>query len=290
MRTFNKKSVFLGLFSLLFIFQLFSQSNKPYAKNININVDEKKFEITWENPISSNISRIYIFSDTKPITSSNQLIKENLVANLPASSTNFITTNKNFYSPFYAIIYQLSDSTFYNILIFGENTTLFNNETSQKIQDALEPSVLIDEKESLKNEEELLEEGELRATPLPLLGLNKQEGFISKDIQEKNISVIPYIFDEEKEENPFGTAYELYRITSTFFPTEKYDLATKELILLLETKHNEKITGRIYFYLGECYFFQGQFKEALGCFLLSEKQYPVISKQWQQYVLNKFSF
>jgi hypothetical protein len=74
-----KKIIFLTSFLLCFELIL-AQSNKPYAKNINISIKNDSININWENPKNQNIKAIYLYADSKIITSKKQLSKENLIA------------------------------------------------------------------------------------------------------------------------------------------------------------------------------------------------------------------
>ena len=281
------KIFLIALFLILTSFQIFSQSNKPYARNINITVENDSINISWENLFSNDIKQIYLYKANKPIIFQNQLTKENLVTTLDAKQDFYTIYDKKDFANYYALIYQLKDNSFYDVLIFSENSSVFN-----AVLEAFIQKTNYNLEEDVKQlTEETLEEGKLRKTPLPTISLFEDDYSLAKSQNNTTkIDIKPYIFEEEKEENPVGLAYELYNITSKYFSTEDFEGASKELKFLLENKYDEKTTARIYFYLGECYFFNQDYKNALSCFLLSEKQYPTVSKQWQQYVLTIFSF
>ena len=290
MNNLAKKIIFLISF-LLSVGMIFSQSNKPYAKNIKISLKNDSILINWKNPENQNIKAIYLYSDSKIIVSQNQLTKANLIAILDNKTENFSVTDKNQFSQFYAVIYQMEDDSLFDILVISENTSPFDSNLKEQID-----SVLSDIEDSSQYSEQNftdgLEEGKLRKTPLPILGL------VEKDITEKSISVEaksikidvkPYIFEEDSSETAVGISYELHKITE-FLTHEDFETCKKELQNLLQNNHDQETTCRIYFYLGECYYFLKDYKNALNCFLLSEKKYPEISKKWQQFVISSFSF
>lgn len=281
------KTLFIALFLILTSLQAFSQSNKPYARNINIDVKNDTIIISWENLFQNDIKQIYLYKSNTPIIFQNQLTKENLIGTLESYQDSFTIFEKKNFANYYAVIYQLKDNSFYDVLIFSENSSVFNAVLEEFIQEIN----YIPENDTKEIPEETLEEGKLRKTPLPTISIFEDDYNLAKSQNNtQKIDIAPYIFEEEKTENPVGLAYELYNITSKYFFTEDFNEASKELKFLLENKYDEKTTARIYFYLGQCYFFNEEYKNALSCFLLSEKQYPTISKQWQQYVLTNFSF
>jgi len=290
-----KKISILGLFALFLISNLSSQSNKPYAKDINLSLKDDNLIITWQNPPNStetsfSIDKIYIYFDTNPILSSSQLIESNLLVVLDSNQNEYIVKDKKYFSNYYAVIYKMKNQTFYDVLIISENTTSFNNEINKGILDLLATSPLKNDDTEI---EKGLEIGTLRNTPLPKLSLSTEkytEAKIKLETEKSSNKIAYYVFQEEKVENAVGTAYQLYAIVSDFFPSERFLEAANELENLLQNKFDEKTTARIHFYLGECYYFTGNYKNALNCFLLSEKSYFTISKQWQQIVLNSFSF
>lgn len=281
------KTLFIALFLILTSLQAFSQSNKPYARNINIDVKNDTIIISWENLFQNDIKQIYLYKSNTPIIFQNQLTKENLIGTLESYQDSFTIFEKKNFANYYAVIYQLKDNSFYDVLIFSENSSVFNAVLEEFIQEIN----YIPENDTKEIPKETLEEGKLRKTPLPTISIFEDDYNLAKSQNNtQKIDIAPYIFEEEKTENPVGLAYELYNITSKYFFTEDFNEASKELKFLLENKYDEKTTARIYFYLGQCYFFNEEYKNALSCFLLSEKQYPTISKQWQQYVLTNFSF
>ena len=290
MAHFSKK-IFLTSFFIFTLFSLLGQSNNSFAKNINLFLEDDKLILDWENPeisqSNSQIEKILIYNDSKEILSKNQLTKENLVATLDKNASQYIISDKKYFSPYYAVIYQFADNSLFDILIITENTTIYNKDLDEKIAKLKNFSeVKTQEPEKLVG----LEEGKLRSTPLPTMSLDENKVNSSKSNNDKNIEVNLYVFDEDKSEKAMGISYELNQIISTYFPKSQFDKAISDFSALLQNKHDLETTSRIYFYLGECYYFSENYIEALNCFLQSEKSYPAISKKWQQYVLNSFNY
>ena len=135
MKHFIQKNTFILIF-LLATFSLFCQSNKPYAKNINITLENQELILTWNNPAQdSSIKNILIYTDSSPILSTNQLLPEKLVAILNKNQESYIISDKNLFSPYFAVLYQLKDDSIFDILIITENTTIYNEVLANKIND-----------------------------------------------------------------------------------------------------------------------------------------------------------
>lgn len=290
MAHFSKK-IFLTSFFIFTLFSLFGQSNNPFAKNINLSLEKDKLILNWENPeiyqSNSQIEKILIYNDSKEILSKNQLTKENLVATLDKNASQYIISDKKYFSPYFAVIYKFQDNSLFDILIITENTTIYNKDLDEKIAKLKNYSEV-----KQKEPEKLvgLEEGKLRSTPLPTMSLDENKGNSQKSSKEKKLEIDVYVFDEDKSEKAMGISYELNQIISKYFPESQFNEAISEFSALLQNKHDLETTSRIYFYLGECYYFSENHIEALNCFLQSEKSYPAISKKWQQYVLNSFNY
>lgn len=294
MKYLSRKSFFAFLFFITF-FSLFCQSNKPYAKNINLSLNDNQLVLTWENPkkdanTNFSIKNIYIYKDVEPILSTKQLSKENLVDILSNTEDSYIISDKNNFSPYFAVLYQLTDNSFFDILIIAENTTVYNERIAKQINKLVgitEPTT----KEEITQEG--LPEGKLRNTPLPamdFIDLKENPKSSQKKSGQTIIDIEPYIFEEDKSKEAMGISYEFNQIISRYFDKKEFDKATIDFLTLLQNKHDEKSTARLYFYLGECYFFTEDYVDALNCFLQSEKIYPSVSKKWQQYVINNFSY
>jgi hypothetical protein len=97
---------------------------------------------------------------------------------------------------------------------------------------------------------------------------------------------VPYILDDDKTEKAVGEDYSLRQILDKNFPEKKWEGAQKELIEFISLRRTPKTTARTRFYLGQVYFFRGDYKNALLEFLLAQDYYYSKSREWIQYVLN----
>ena len=191
MKHFIQKFAF-PLFFLLATFSLFCQSNKPYAKNINITLENQELILTWKNPEQdSNIKNILIYNDKNPILSTNQLSKKNLVKILDKNQTSYTISDINHFSPYFAVIYQLKDDSVFDILIITENTTIYNETLANKINSLFAVEIV---KKPEEVETVTFEEGKIRKTPLPTVDLIQSSSDKSKTNNTFDMEIVPYIF------------------------------------------------------------------------------------------------
>lgn len=80
-------------------------------------------------------------------------------------------------------------------------------------------------------------------------------------------TLFPYIFKEDIVCPQSGDDVFLFDILKTTFIKEKYSEAENALNRLLRTNMTPSVTTRSSFYLGECYYFTGQYERAIKQFL-----------------------
>ncbi|MBN2051009.1 MAG: hypothetical protein JW760_11225 [Spirochaetales bacterium] len=80
-------------------------------------------------------------------------------------------------------------------------------------------------------------------------------------------------------------SYSLGRILSTTFPSGKWNEAEQQLLLFQRTRHEGDDDLRSHFYLGQAYFFQKKYREALYQFLLTRETYRLETDSWLDAVL-----
>lgn len=293
MKHFIQKSIFSCLF-LSILFSAFAQSNKPYAKNINIDIKDEKVILTWENPKDkTEIKNILIYGHKNPITSQNQLTKENLIAKVNKEFSELLITDINQITPYYAVIYELNNGKTYDSLIISENTTVYDQKLSLFIESKQNKDEDIKrEKTEILTKNDEPSTRDLRTLPLPNISISKDSNSYKNPESENKVDkkIIPHIFEEDSPEKAVGISYEISLIISNYFESANYPKAIEEFKVLLQNNQDANTTARIYFYLGECYYFTQQHAQALNCFLQSEKVYSALSKKWQQYVINSFSY
>ena len=101
----------------------------------------------------------------------------------------------------------------------------------------------------------------------------------------RNLS--PYVFKSDLDSTSGGEDYTLKKILEINFREGSWDKAIKSLNSFLSIRRSEDTIARTRFYLGEAYYFSGDYRNALLSFLMSEDNYYEQSQEWIQYVLEK---
>ena len=255
----------------------------------------KKISVIWqlpENP-DEEITELQIFRSTKQITSFSQIKKMEPIAVLPPHSYAYTDTVEDFSDYYYAVIAVTTEPYDLIMISFNSTTTGVHLQTV-----AVEDSVIISD-----TKEKLYPEGTLREIPLPYIDIIEkdiklQDSLVSDEVAEstlqlgvkgndKSENLKPYIFEEDLISPDGGDDYLLFNILKTTFIQRKYKEAIPQLERLVGTNICENTRNRAYFYLGECYYFLGDFKKAVKTFVRVESVYPNITKEWLNSSLDK---
>ncbi|MCR4743258.1 MAG: hypothetical protein K5866_10375 [Treponema sp.] len=274
------------LCTLLFLLSFNIFAEKPLVKDIQAIAGKgTKINIIWTNPQNPDeeITSYLLYRSTKPITKSQELADATLIAELPAYSTSYTDSVKDYKDYFYAVITKtdkINDLILptINSLSIGVHLNYSKKESkSQKAQ-----------------KEKLYPEGSLREKPLPYIdyieGLNEEE-IISEETLDitkklsstsKNQSKIlePYYFEEDLVSPDAGDDYLLFDILKTYFVKKNYKDSLLMLKRLVRTNIKEVTRKRAYFYIGQAQYFSGDYEEAVKTFVQIEKDYPILAKKW----------
>ena len=155
-----------------------------------------------------------------------------------------------------------------------------------------------------KAEEKLYTDGTMRETPLPFINYVEGQGesdLISDEAVKvaSNFSaysqgsgrtpVTPYFFEEDLISPDSGDDFLLFEVLKTTFVQEKYEEAIVLLNKLNGTNITESVRNRVYFYIAEAYFFTGDFEEAAKAFVKVAHVYPLQTKIWMNYTLDRIA-
>ena len=97
---------------------------------------------------------------------------------------------------------------------------------------------------------------------------------------EAQTTLIPYIFEEDLISPDGGDDFLLFEVLRNNFIQKKYSDSVVQLKKLLGTNRSEKVTNRARFYLGQSYYFQENYQEAVKNFLPVYDIYPELAKKW----------
>lgn len=278
-------SIVLSLFlSVLLTAQLFAEA--PIVHDISAKAGKnKKISILWtlpENP-DEEITELLVYRSTKQISSFAQIKNMKPIATLDSNVSAYIDTVSDFADYFYAVIAVTTKPYDLILLSFNSTVTGVHLKSVQAQTDTHE-----------EEEEKLYPEGTLREIPLPYIDITESmvpDNIISDEVVADVASLItteikiapplePYIFDQDLISPDGGDDYLLFNILKTTFIQRKYQEAVVQLEKLTGTNINDDTRNRAYFYLGQSYYFLGNYQDAVKTFVRVRTVYPALAKEW----------
>jgi len=286
-----KKLIFI-LISLILPICAFSQS-RPIIENLEANSTELyKIKLTWTLPSmpSPKIEKLYIYRDSKQITSYSQISSLNPIATLDKNSTFYIDNVQNTNEYFYSIIAETNDGP-YKIIIPSINSTLngimplFKNTSNNSNRN-------IQHKETFT-----IKQNSKRVFPLPQINFDKNNDSknnkitlgkkaidagneLGKGYNKKNYISKIHVFEEDLICPEGGDEYFLFRILKESFVKNNFATSVENLTDFLSVYRNKETTSRAIFYLAESYYFSGNYEKAIYHFLAVKDIYPELTKKW----------
>ena len=292
-----KKNVIV-LSLLLAIAASLCAQNKPIVTDIQaVAAKGTRINIYWtlpQNP-KPQITKLLIYRNTRPISSYNQLSSAYFVAELPAEACGYTDSVMDYNDYFYAVI-AFTDRPF-DLILVSMNSTVDGVHLIAPQQKDIEPKK--------KSDEKLYTDGTLRETPLPFINYVEGQGqgdtLISDEIAKSatqfsayssksgRTPVSPYFFEEDLISPDSGDDFLLFEVLKNTFVQEKYEEAIVLLNKLNGTNISESVRNRVYFYIAEAYFFTGDFEEAAKAFVKVAHVYPLQTKIWMNYTLDRIA-
>ncbi len=291
-------------------------------------VSTNRIEVSWQLPepsASYTVSGIVLYRDTKPISSVASLKP---LVSLPPNTMSYRDRLKDYKEYYYAAIAQVdyskgsleSDSKDkedlyydeeldkpesglakhpYTLILPGVNATVngvkVNGKKAQK-------KIPVQKDEA---QDKVYQGDEMRSQPLPYVDIlgdkrsaHKRE--IGDEAEEKALKLAktnstreiqilePHIFEEDMVSPTGGDGYLLFEVLKTTFIKKKYEEAAVALQKFLAQNRSKSVTERANFYLGESFYYSGQFPKALNCFLPLQETYPSLTKKWIESTLDLY--
>lgn len=286
-----KKYVFSLLFLLLC--SLSFSSSRAIVSNVNARENNGEILVTWDFSSSDKVSSFLIFRTSSPLSSSEELLSLEAVAELDASQRSWSDKSEKRGEDYYYAVIATVSGKIVRIVVPSVNATVISCRVAEKEQT---PTLIEREEEG----EKLYFSPSLREQPLPYMKKSVPEKSEAKIASEsvKNMFPLlprtaqkklpPYIFSEEREENAIGDDYLLQMILKRSFFVGDYKKASEELVKFLSVNREKGASDRAYFYIGECYYFSGDYKTALKFFLHTQSIYKELTRKWTRYTLNAF--
>lgn len=286
-----KRIVFYLLF-VCFLANTYSQTSNSLAQTItdisatvsNIDTPNSSVLLKFSLPKDSEINELYIYRDTAQITKftiKNLKPIDIIKGTEKTYEDNLVKTQGDTY--FYCILATNKNNEIFDVIIPLVNSTITGIVPYPKPQDIapVQKPVIIT---SYTDERSII----------PLANLNthtntEPDPSISNEslTYAKNLSKTgkkaqirkPFIFEEDKKEST-GEQYLLSKIILGPFMKQEYMNSENELLSFLSINRSYDITKKAYFYLGQVYYYQTRYKEALLAFLDAEDISPVEVSKW----------
>ncbi|MCQ2573415.1 MAG: hypothetical protein MJ182_05935 [Treponema sp.] len=292
----SKKSIIAAIFSL-FCLTAFA-FDRPVVTNIYAEYSNgARITLMWTNPVNPEkpVTKYIIYRDTKPFTTFDDVNNATYVAHIPGTETGYTDTVKDLNDYFYAVL-SFTDEC-YTVILPAMNATVKGVHVEGKKKNTTQS-----QKKETKSK---YSEGTLRETPLPFLdlieGLTESENTISSEAVKKasNLglksrkekkTLEPYFFEEDMVSPERGDAYYLFQILTTAFVPGEYEESIVRLRKLTGTNITKEVERRSYFYLGESYYFTGDYENAVRAFVRIQEYFPEETKKWIESSLDHLEF
>lgn len=246
-----------------------------------------KINIMWTNPENTEkkVTKYLVYRNTMPVSVFNDINHSTFLAQIPGTSTGYTDTVKDLNDYYYAVV-SFTDEC-YTLIMPAMNATVKGVHVEAKKQN---PEI-----QKLEEPEKKYPSGTLRETPLPFLdlvdGLTESENQISelahkkaaglgRKVTTKASTLEPYFFEADMISPERGDAYYLFQILSQYFAPRKYRDSITQLKKLTGTNITPEVESRATFYLGEAYYFTGDFENAVRSFVKVQEYFPEESKKW----------
>lgn len=125
--------------------------------------------------------------------------------------------------------------------------------------------------------------------PLPVVFSPTTNNIITTLVQnspvKKPIKRNSFIFAFETQATGGGEEFALRKIIETYFMTNQWEATEEEIDNFLSIRRTAETAARARFYLGQTFFFRGEYTKALLEFLLSQDTYYNKSREWIEYTM-----
>ena len=293
-----KKTLLILIVFLTASFHIYSQ-NRPVVQDIQAVVSKgTKVNVFWTLPQNPEpaIDRLLLYRDTRPVSSFSQLSGSVLIAELPPQTSLYTDSLEDFNEYYYTVIAVTTDGRPYDVIFVSMNSTVDGVQLKVPETKDIEPKK--------KDEEKLYTDGTMRETPLPFISYVEGQGeqaLVSDETAGKVMQlsgstsksgknpVSPYFFEEDLISPDSGDDFLLFEVLKTTFVQEKYDEAIILLNKLNGTNISDSVRNRVNFYIAQAYFFTGDFEQAAMYFAKTAQSYPLQTKIWMNYTLDRIA-
>lgn len=270
-------------------FDFFPQS--LHSSVYNIHAEEEtgaSINISWlYDGIDAKTKAFELYRSSKPFAATYEIEKTALIAELPPEARDYSDKVDDYHEYYYAVLVRTEDGTD-RILLPSMNATVTG--THRKFPPVQKQTIV-----NASAQEKIYSEGELREIPLPSIDLLEASAHAEHPLLPQTVTageklgtqktqtktiLEPYAFEQDLISPEGGEDYLLFDTLHRTFARKQYGQGIQQLEEFLSVNHSEKIITRAYFYLGECQYFSGLFKDAVMSFLKVQEEYPDLTKRW----------
>lgn len=274
---------------------------------------DESFFISWKLPETPDekITSFFLYRDTKPITSITAIQP---IARLSADTTSAIDKVSDFKDYYYAVA-AVTEKGVYAIILPQINATATSvRRNARRTVPEITEHILSERvypagvsRESPLPQVDIMKNTDTQkisntamsyaadlfdaafpntndntnstdAKNLPYDGNDNK--YIQNDEKAKSKIMSPYVFEEDYFSPDGGDAYILFDTLHQTFARKKYKEAIEKLTALTGTNLTPEIVMRGKFYLGQSYYFIGEYHRAVHYFLATTESYPTLSRIW----------
>lgn len=195
---------------------------------------------------------------------------------------------------------EMAENDFVN---FGENASensaTNSNEDFRELDAESDSENQINSKKKKSRLPALAQDNEfrMREMPLPLpmdiLGFGEDAQNVSEEAKQSVANLAngstkqkpepfktPHFFEDDMFAPDGGDGYILFETLREGLVQRKYRESVGLFIDFLSVNRNAAVTNRAEFYLGESFYFCGEYKKAVQCFLAVQEIFPALAKKW----------
>ncbi|AEE16423.1 hypothetical protein [Treponema brennaborense] len=287
------KKIFSVWFVLLASAALYAQTQRPIVSDIKAEaVSTTAITVTWRLPAAfAKTANVLVYRSTEPIAERETIKRDQPVAEAAPGTTSYRDTLPAYREYYYAVVLKTADGTPYDLILPSVNATIAGVRPENEVQ----PERIQPESASAREKITDVDPEGLRDQPLPFLNMlprPPERSTISAETEKAAVSLgsdsagtprmTPYVFRNDKIKTESGEDSMLYDIIQTYFIPAQYEAAGAAITDFLQIKRSSDVTARSIFYLGETYYYLGDYRDALSAFLNVQDDFPELAARWIQ--------
>ncbi|QTQ12040.1 hypothetical protein HRI96_07435 [Treponema parvum] len=281
---------FFNPFFPIFVFltlKIYPQPARSAVYNVTAAPESvNSIKISWEFTGNSSDASFEIYRALRPFSAAYELSENLKIAEIPQRERSYSDKVADYKEYYYAVIVKAPDGSG-GIILPSINATV--NGARRKA--AFSKDAQISQNPA---PEKTYPEGVLREIPLPVIAVPEYGSGAAYPLKNKTVEagenlsekenqkplLAPYAFEQDLVSPEGGDDYLLFDTLHKTFAKRKYEEGIIKLNEFLSVKHKKNTEDRAYFYLGQCQYFSGNFKDAVMSFLKIQDEYPILTRKW----------